>query len=160
MRAEIVPTGSKWVKSARIEIDAPAERIFEFVARPDLHSHFDGSGTVSGRPSGAQRLGPGAKFGMGMRIGLPYRTANTVVEFEEGRRIAWCHLGGHRWRYELEPIDDRRTLVTETFDGSTAKFPPLLLAMNALENNQKAVARTLVRLKELAESGFDPQAGR
>lgn len=38
---------------------------------------------------------------------------NNVVEFDEGRRIAWkpAELGqeppGHLWRWELEPIDRR-----------------------------------------------------
>ncbi len=90
---------------------------------------------------------------MRMRYGLPYRTSNTVLEFEEGRRIAWCHFNHHRWRYEFEPIDDRTTVVTETFDGSTARFPPGLLLINAYAGNQIAVAKTLVRLKALMESG-------
>jgi hypothetical protein len=88
---------------------------------------------------------------MGMRIKLAYRTDNTVVEFEEGRRIAWCHVNRHRWRYELEPVDEGTTLVTETFDGRTALFPPSLLLINALSNNQVAVAKTLVRLKAYVE---------
>ena len=87
-----------------------------------------------------------------MHFGLPYRTSNTVVEFEEGRRIAWCHFNHHRWRYEFEPIDDDTTAVTETFDGSTARFPPALLLINAYDGNQIAVAKTLVRLKALMET--------
>ena len=47
-----------------------------------------------------------------------------VVEFEDNRRIAWSHLGGHRWRWEVKPTDDGKTIVTETFDQSTARFPP------------------------------------
>ncbi len=93
----------------------------------------------------------GAHFGMGVRIKVPYRTDNTVVEFEEGRLIAWCHFNRHRWRYELEPIDETSTRVTETFDGRTALFPPSLLLINAYANNQVAVAKTLVRLKEYVE---------
>jgi len=88
---------------------------------------------------------------MGMRMKVPYRTDNEVVEFEEGRRIAWCHFNRHRWRYELDPVDDRSTVVTETFDGRTALFPPSLLLMNAYANNQIAVAKTLVRLKAYVE---------
>ena len=42
--------------------------------------------------------------------------------------------------------------MTETFDGSTARFPPALALMNAYDNNQKAIVKTLVRLKEIAES--------
>lgn len=155
-RAEIFETGSRWVKSARITIDAPAAAIFDLLADPRMHARFDGSGTVQSMVSGPERLELGSQFGMSMRIKVPYRIANEVVEFDEDRRIAWCHFDKHRWRYELEPVDDSTTVVTETFDGSTALFPPALLLMNAYKNNQVAVARTLVRLKELAESSTAP----
>ncbi|MDP1879234.1 MAG: SRPBCC family protein [Actinomycetota bacterium] len=158
-RADIVDTGSPWAESARIRIDAPAQAIFDVLADPAMHAVLDGSGTVQGLVAGPQRLSLGAHFGMGMRIRLPYRTNNTVVEFEEGRRIAWCHFYRHRWRYELEPVTDVATIVTETFDGRTSLFPPGLLAINAYANNQVAVAKTLVRLKRLAETGSADDEG-
>jgi uncharacterized protein YndB with AHSA1/START domain len=151
-RAEIVDTGNRWVKAARITIQAPAATIFDVLADPRMHPLFDGSGTVQAVVSGPDRLELGSRFGMSMRIKVPYRVGNEVVELEPDRRIAWCHFDKHRWRYELEPIDDDTTVVTETFDGSTALFPPALLLMNAYRTNQVAVARTLVRLKELVES--------
>ena len=57
---------------------------------------------------------------------VPYRVTSKVVEFDEDRVIAWCHIGGHRWRWELEPAGDSQTRVTETYDQSTAKAPFLL----------------------------------
>ena len=152
-RAEIIDTGDRWTRAARIEIDAPASTVFELLADPRQHPRFDGSGTLQGAVSGPQRLSLGAEFGMDMRMGFPYRIGNVVVEFDEGRRIAWRHVGRHRWRYELEPITQSRTLVTETFDGSTALFPPALMLMDAYGRNERAILKTLVRLKELAESG-------
>jgi hypothetical protein len=152
-RATIIDTGHPYIRSASIEIKAPAARIFDVLARPGQHALFDGSGTVVGNASGPERVSLGSKFGMGMRIKLPYRVSNEVVEFDEGTRIAWCHFGGHRWRYELQPIDDQTTLVTETFDGSTARIPPALKLMNAYANNQTAIAKTLVRLKHVMEQG-------
>lgn len=152
-RAEIVDTGSRWAKAARIQVDAPAQAVFDVLADPAQHAAFDGSGTVQGLVSGPERLALGSHFGMSMRIKLPYRVDNTVVEFDEGRRIAWCHVNRHRWRYELEPVGEGSTLVTETFDGRTALFPPSLLLINALANNQVAVAKTLVRLKAYVEQG-------
>jgi hypothetical protein len=89
---------------------------------------------------------------MDMKMGVPYKIKNTVVEFSDPTLIAWCHPGHHRWRYELRAIDENTTEVTETFDGSTARFPPALKLMNAYEHNQKAIVKSLVRLKELAES--------
>jgi hypothetical protein len=47
---------------------------------------------------------------------------NHVVEFEEGRLIAWQPSGvgrrppGHLWRWELEPTGTARTRVTHTYD--------------------------------------------
>lgn len=155
-RAEIVDTGSRWAKAARIQVDAPAQEVFDVLADPAQHAAFDGSGTVRAQVSGPERLALGARFGMSMRIKLPYRTDNTVVEFEEGRLIAWCHFYRHRWRYELEPLDGGATLVTETFDGRTALFPPALLLIKAPRNNQIAVAKTLVRLKAYVEQGDRP----
>jgi len=151
-RAEIVDTGSRWAKAARITIDAPSDAIFDVLADPSLHPRFDGSGTVQSMASGPERLSLGSRFGMGMRLKVPYRTDNEVVEFDEGRLIAWCHFNKHRWRYELEPVDDTSTVVTETFDGRTALFPPALILMNAYNSNQIAVAKTLVRLKEFVEA--------
>ena len=151
-RAEIVDTGSRWARAARIDIDAPAGVIFDVLADPSKHALLDGSGTLQGLVSGPERLSLGAHFGMGVRIKVPYRTDNTVVEFEEGRLIAWSHFNRHRWRYELEPIDDLTTRVTETFDGRTAVFPPSLLLIDAYRNNQVAIAKTLVRLKALVEA--------
>ena len=150
-RAEIVPTNHPWKRAGRIVIKAPIGVIFDMIADPRMHAEFDGSGTVQRQIKGPQRLSKGATFGMAMRVKLPYTITNTVEEFEEPTRIAWRHLGRHRWRYELEALDESSTMVTETFDGSTALFPPALKLINAYENNQKAILKSLVRLKALAE---------
>lgn len=164
-RAEIVDTGSRWARAARITVQAPASTIFDVLADPAQHPLIDGSGTVQGTVAGPSRLSLGSEFGMSMRIGMPYRIENTVVEFEEGRLIAWRHFNGHRWRYELEPMpagdgsDGEATIVTETFDGRTARVPASLLLINAYSNNQIAIAKTLVRLKELVEGRLAADEG-
>ena len=73
---------------------------------------------------------------------------NTIVEFEQDRLIAWAHVGGHRWRYELQPDADV-TLVTESFDWSTAKVPKFIEVMNYPVRNRKAIINTLQRLRDL-----------
>lgn len=126
-------------------VPAPANEIFELLASPSRHPEIDGSGSVKAPLRGPQRLSLGAKFGMSMRIGLPYRITNVVVEFEEGRRIGWRHFGGHVWRYLLEPVEGG-TLVTEQFDYSTNRANWLLRAMNAVATNEVSMRKTLLNL--------------
>lgn len=106
-------------------IDATPEAIFDVLADPARHSEIDGSDTVKNTRGTSKRLSLGSTFGMDMTMGpLPYRITNTVKEFEENRLIAWAHFGGHRWRYELDPVEvdgEPATKVTESFDWSTCK---------------------------------------
>lgn len=130
-------------------IPAPAATIFAVLADPSKHPLIDGSGSVrDARPGSAARLGLGSKFSMDMRIVVPYRVTNTVVEFEEGRLIAWRHLGGHRWRWRLEPAGDS-TVVTETFDWSTAISPRFIERRGYPESNRASMVATLERLERL-----------
>jgi len=124
----------------------PAEPIFDVLASPSGHVAMDGSGSVVGVASGPDRLVLGSRFRMKMRIGLPYRITSVVKEFEENRRIAWAHVGGHRWRFELDAVDGG-TKVTETFDYSTARFPPGIEWMKYPQRHQATIAQTLSRLE-------------
>ena len=151
-QVEVVDTGSPWVISRSIVIRAPADRVFDLLADPRRHPDLDGSGSVRGAVFGPERLSMGAKFGMAMRLGVPYRVTSQVKEFEEGRRIAWAHIGGHRWRYELQPMPDGSTLVTETFDATTARSARALRLMDAYNRNARAIEATLPRLAAVAES--------
>ena len=73
------------VRSTRV-IPADAAAVFDLLVNPAEHSRIDGSGSVRGAQSGTpQRLSLGAKFGMQMRMGAPYKIVNEVVELEEGR---------------------------------------------------------------------------
>ena len=102
------------VVSAERIIPAPPEAVFGVIADPVRHPEFDGSGQLRGvKPGTPERLVLGATFGMSMRLGMGYSMRNTVIEFEENRRIAWRatlagplgrFLGGRIWRYELEPV--------------------------------------------------------
>ena len=82
---------------------------------------------MAGRGGNPERLSLGARFGMDMKLGIPYRITSEVVEFDEDRLIAWRHFGHHIWRYRLEPAEDSETpatTVTESFEWGTARFPP------------------------------------
>jgi hypothetical protein len=152
IRAEIFDTGNPRIKSASIIINAPASKIFDVIANPQMHSIIDGSNSVRSVIKGPTRLALGSKFGMNMEIGIKYRITNTVVEFEENKLIAWRHLGRWIWRYELKEISPTQTVVIESFDGTTTPFNVWLKARKAYPYTQKAVAKTLVRLKEYCES--------
>ena len=150
-RAEIVDTGERLLLAAQIEINAPARAIFDLLADPAKHAVIDGSESVKGVFSGPQRLYLGAKFGMSMRIKVPYRITNEVVTFEEDREIAWRHLMRWEWRYKLTPLDENRTLVREEFDARPSRSRRWLEMTGALKANPIMMAKTLVRLKEYLE---------
>lgn len=134
-------------------IAAPAQTIFDVLADPAQHPLIDGSGPVrSARGGRPRRLSPGARFGMSMRIGLPYPVRNTVVDFVEGERIAWTHLGRHRWIYELEPVEGG-TMVKETFDYSQSLTPRLYERLDIPERNRRGMEPTLERLERHVVSG-------
>ncbi len=143
--------GPDHVQASRI-IAADAESIFDVLADPSLHGAFDGSGTVvSGASDNPNRLSKGERFSMSMKMGVPYRITNKVVEFDENRLIGWRHPGGHIWRYELEAIDDSTTKVTETFDYGPALAAPLYRLVNIPERNLRAIVKTLNRLADQVE---------
>lgn len=142
---------SATIVSATRTVAASAQDVFDLLATPRRHSEIDGSGSVQGVQSRTpERLSPGARFGMQMRIGLPYKILNEVVEFDEPNRIAWRHFGGHVWRYLLEPVDDQHTRVTEQFDSSAARVPLVLTLIRARSRNAKAINATLDRLQRWA----------
>ena len=140
-------------------IDAPAERIFAILADARNHHLIDGSDMVQSSLKAPDTLTLGSKFSMSMKMGaLPYRISNEVVEFEQDRRIAWCHFGKHRWRYELEPQPDGKTLVRETFDWSTAVIPKVIEVMRAPARNEPGMVRTLERLAGVVEGSGGKEA--
>ena len=137
-------------------IPAPPETLFEILATPRRHAEIDGSGTVQGTTSGPERLSLGSTFGMSMRRVAPYRITSKVVEFEEGRRIAWrpSEQGkkqpGHLWRWELEPIDDGRTRVTHTYDWT--ELTDQNRVKRARATTSERLQASIDRLKDVAES--------
>jgi uncharacterized protein YndB with AHSA1/START domain len=107
------------VRAHRV-IDAPAAEVFEQIADPSRQPTWDGNDNLA-RAVGGQRVRRvGDVFVMVTTKGNERH--NHVVEFEEGRRIAWrpAEPGqqppGHLWRWELQPLDPERTEVTHTYD--------------------------------------------
>lgn len=127
-------------------VPADPSAIFDLLADPSQHPLIDGSGTVRAASEGSpDRLSLGAKFGMSMKLGLPYKVTNEVVEFDEPNLIAWRHMGHHVWRYRLRSVDGG-TEVTEEFDWTDVRSALLLKLMGAPKKNAKAIEATLNRL--------------
>ena len=126
-------------------VPASPDAVFDYLRHPANHAELSGDGSVKGVTTGDAALELGSKFGMKMKLGVPYRMSSKVVEFEQDRSIAWCHVGGHRWRWQLEP-DDGGTKVTETFDMSTAKFPPALRLFGYPKRHEDNVAASVRNL--------------
>ena len=134
--------------SVEREIHADAAAIFALLNDPAGHVVLDGSGTlresVHGNPTS---LRMGATFKMSMHMGVPYRMTNTIVEWEQDRRIAWQQgWGKHIWRYELTPTA-AGTLVRETFDWSTGRTTFLLKLIKAETRNRVSMEATMDRLE-------------
>lgn len=143
------------VVTAHREIAASAERIFELIADPAQQPRWDGNANLAEAPEGQRVRGTGEVFTMSLtRSGV---RANHVVEFEEGRRIAWLpsepgqEPPGHLWRWELEPLDEGRTRVTHTYDWSGLTDENRVARARATTADR--LRASLDRLAEVAESG-------
>ena len=108
------------VVSASREIAAGPEPIFELIADPAAQPRWDGNDNLAAAPAGQRVRRAGDVFTMTLTQGGIRE--NHVVEFDEGRRIAWMpaepgqERPGHLWRWELEPAGTSRTRVTGTYD--------------------------------------------
>jgi uncharacterized protein YndB with AHSA1/START domain len=142
------------VVSASREIAAPADRIFELIADPAEQPRWDGNDNLSHAVAGQRVRAVGDVFTMTLRRGGIRE--NAVVEFEEGRRIAWRPAvpgrrpPGHLWRWELEPIDPNRTRVTHTYDWTELTDRSRLPRARATTSAR--LADSVEQLARLAES--------
>jgi uncharacterized protein YndB with AHSA1/START domain len=150
---------SWWVETVERVIPAPAEQLFSVVADPRRHRDIDGSGTVRDATDTPDQLSLGATFGMSMEFGGRYTMTSTVIEYEEGRRIAWQSrppaggarwrqmFGGRIWRYEFEPVDGG-TRVRESWDVSEEGMRWIVRGYG--RKTRANMTRSLERLEGLA----------
>lgn len=143
-------------------IKAPADQIFALLADAGKHASFDGSESVNHVTEKSVPLEKGSTFGMAMRgrketLFLPYRTTNTVIEYEPDRRIAWQTyglgglVGGRIWRYELAATDGG-TLVRETWDVSQERNKRMVISGSMPQRTADGMRATLDRIATLLES--------
>lgn len=142
------------VVTAQRTMAAAAERIFELIADPSQQPHWDGHDNLAEAPTDQRVRGTGDVFTMTLTLGTVRE--NRVVEFEEGRRIAWLPSEpdhgppGHLWRWELDPVDEAHTRVTHTYDWSRLTDPNRFDRARA--TTADSLRASLDRLAELAES--------
>lgn len=142
-------------------IPAPPDKIFALLSDASRHPLIDGSGSVKqAKPGAPDRLSLGSTFGMSMKLGVGYSMVNEVIEFEDGRRIAWqAHpqgtvgrfVGGRIWRYELEPQDDG-TKVRESWDISKDRQKKLLRMGPVPDQTRRNMEKTLERIEQILDS--------
>ncbi|GAB3074507.1 SRPBCC family protein [Intrasporangium mesophilum] len=113
-------SGEPRTARASREIAADSTRIFELIADPAEQPRWDGNDNLSHAATGQRVHAVGDVFTMTTTKGN--LRENHVVEFVEGRRIAWTPAEpgqeppGHLWRWELEPISPSLTRVTHSYD--------------------------------------------
>lgn len=141
------------VVSASREIGAGANRIFELIADPSHQPRWDGNDNLAEAEPGQRVRRIGDVFTMTLTGGSIRE--NHIVEFEEGRRIAWLpsesgrRPPGHLWRWELEPVGETRTRVTHTYDWSRLTDKNRL--SRARRTTPDKLRASLDRLAEIAE---------
>lgn len=141
------------VVTASREIAAAAEKIFELIADPAQQPRWDGNDNLAEAPPGQRVTAVGDVFTMTLSRGSVRH--NHVVEFAEGRRIAWRPAEpdtappGHLWRWELEPLGPSRTLVTHTYDWTELRDETRV--ERARWTTPERLQASLERLAEIAE---------
>jgi uncharacterized protein YndB with AHSA1/START domain len=147
------------VVTAERTIGAPAPEIFELIADPGQQPRWDGNDNLSELVGGRRVRSVGEVFVMRTTSGNARE--NHVVEFEEGRRIAWrpAEPGrtppGHLWRWALEPVDASHTSVIHTYDWTELTDENRF--SRARWTTRDRLEASLERLAALAESSQSPR---
>ena len=143
---------SRVVTASRV-IAADAAVIFEHIADPARQPAWDGNDNLAAADPGQRVQQVGDTFTMMLTRGTVRE--NHVVEFVEGRRIAWrpAEPGhappGHLWRWELEPRGDGATFVVHTYDWTALTDPDRLPRARATTTER--LQASLIRLAATVE---------
>jgi uncharacterized protein YndB with AHSA1/START domain len=113
-------SGETRVVSAARVVRVRPEQVFDLIADPARQPEWDGNDNLGSAEPGQRVRAAGDVFVMTLSKGSVRH--NHVVEFDEGRLVAWkpAEPGkppiGQLWRWEVEPLDDGSSLVTHTYD--------------------------------------------
>lgn len=133
-------------------IAADAATIFELIADPSQQPKWDGNDNLSEAEPGQRVHGVGEVFTMRIHTGA--LRENRIVEFEEGRLIAWLpapvgeEAPGHLWRWELEQAEGG-TLVRHTYDWTKLEHEGRIARARATTEN--SLQASIDRLAAIVE---------
>jgi uncharacterized protein YndB with AHSA1/START domain len=143
---------SRVIRASRPIAAAPG-RVFELIADPAQQPRWDGNDNLASAAAGQRVRGAGATFLMTLTTGAVRE--NHVVEFDEGRLIAWTPAvpghqpPGHVWRWELAPDGASRTVATCTYDWTRLTDEARMVRARA--TTPEKLLASLDRLAGLAE---------
>jgi uncharacterized protein YndB with AHSA1/START domain len=146
------PADPKIVTTSRT-IAAPAAAIFELIAEPSRQPEWDGNDNLANSVARQRVHHIGDIFETTLTSGALRQ--NHIVEFEEGRRIAWrpsepdAQPPGHLWRWELDPVDEAHTSVIHTYDWT--RLHDVKREVRARATTSDKLAASVDRLATLAE---------
>ncbi|OYO12129.1 SRPBCC family protein [Enemella evansiae] len=116
--------------TASLDIAAEPAAIFELIADPAQQPRWDGNDNLAEAAPGQRIRAVGEVFTTTLTNGKVRE--NHVVEYAEGRRIAWrpaepgTEPPGHLWRWELESVPTGGTRVTHSYDWTELTDPARL----------------------------------
>jgi uncharacterized protein YndB with AHSA1/START domain len=143
------------VVQASREVAAAPDVIFELIADPANQPAWDGNDNLVAAAPGQRVRAVGDVFAMDLTNGSVRH--NHVVEFDEGRLIAWRPSEpdrdppGHLWRWELAPLASGATLVTHTYDWT--ELADETRFERARATTSERLDASLARLAATAEAG-------
>ena len=142
------------VVTASREVGASAGRVFELIADPSRQPEWDGNDNLDAAEPGQRVRSVGDVFRMTLTGGEVRE--NHVVEFVEGRLIAWkpAEPGrppvGHVWKWQIDSIEEDRCRVVHTYDWAELEDPGRFKRARATTSDR--LAASVDRLASLAES--------
>ena len=141
--------------AADIEVAAPPEAIWEFVADPSRALHYM-SGITRWEVVSDEPTGMGARYRMLLRVGsAEVGGLIEVVEFDEGRDLAWTSVTGvdqrGRWRLRPRPADRTRVELRLSYGVAGAGLFGWVAERFAAPTVRGHLQRTVRQLKRQVE---------
>jgi uncharacterized membrane protein len=138
-----------------IEISAPPERVWDYLADPENYLHFM-SGITRWEVAGDLSSGLGARYRMLIRVGAAeVGGLIEMVEWHEGRDMAWTSVTGvdQRGRWRVRELPDGRSRVELRFAYGVAGsgIPGLIAEMVSAPTLGRHLRRSLQQLKRQVE---------